>query len=1039
MQGSHLQKQALSILQLNANGLKNKIEQIEEFLLKNDVHVAALQETKLTEKSKIKWPSNYTLTRKDRGTNKGGGLAFLVRRDIPFRPINTPNPLKDDFLEESSILITGTKGDHLHIRNIYIPPHSSCQPNYSPPIKDILRSDFNSHIILGDFNAHSPLWHSDLEADDRGTLLEQEISDSEIGVLNEETPTRSTANCTSSPDITLASPNILPYTSWRTAYTLNSDHLPILVSVQTHVEKCHAPDRTFVNFKKANWEEFTKFTEEKFAILTPPTCPIQGEKIYNKIITDAAKRFIPSGRVHKIIPGIPSEAVSKIKQRDILRESDRTNPEIKSLNEEIEKIITDSKREKWLSHLDSCAPNSQKLWKTIKGITNPVQDTGNVDIKFNGTYFSNKTKIANLFNKQFIPNAPAHPTKESRKIKRKLEAKTQEPEIVISTAQVQKAIKESKNSKATGHDGTSPIMLKHLGPLGVAYLTNIISLSINSAIIPNNWKMGKIIPLLKPGKPMDDSVSYRQITLLSPSAKILEKCLLPFIETAAPLKDHQHGFRQQRSTVTALTSITNHIAKGLNQKKPANRTVLVALDLSKAFDTVSHEILLSDIYNLTVSARIKKFLKSYLKGRQSYTVFQGIKSKCRIIKQGVPQGGVLSPLLFNIYMSPLPLPTGVNMHLVSYADDTSIMHSGPDITKICEELNPYLDTLALWFESRFLQISAAKSSGTLFTTWSNEYNKKLPLKVLGKEIPTVTDPKILGMTMDPMLNFGAHARKTASKVSQRHNVLKALAGSTWGKSKEVLNTTFKAIGKSVTMYGAPAWTPLLSETNWQVLQARQNSALRTITGCTRTSDINDLHNEASILPVKNHCNMITDQFLLSMHQADHPNRHILSQPAPQRNMRKTITSRSNNIQHLVPDDGHISKADYKIRLKTIHSNAVSEYVDEYKSKILGCKPPPLCKSEQTLPRKTRSTLAQLRTGYSPFLKGYSCRIGSADSDLCPQCGSAPHTTTHLFSCPNNPTTLPVTALWSAPVEAASFLQLQLVEEETEEEEDHDPG
>ena len=176
-----------------------------------------------------------------------------------------------------------------------------------------------------------------------------------------------------------------------------------------------------------------------------------------------------------------------------------------------------------------------------------------------------------------------------------------------------------------------------------------------------------------------------------------------------------------------------------------------------------------------------------------------------------------------------------------------------------------------------------------------------------------------------------------------------------------------------------------------------------------------------------------------MHQADHPNRHILSQPAPQRNMRKTITSRSNNIQHLVPDDGHISKADYKIRLKTLHSNAVSEYVDEYKSKILGCKPPPLCKSEQTLPRKTRSTLAQLRTGYSPFLKGYSCRIGSADSDLCPKCGSAPHTTTHLFSCPNNPTTLPVTALWSAPVEAASFLKLQLVEEETEEEEDHDPG
>ena len=115
--------------------------------------------------------------------------------------------------------------------------------------------------------------------------------------------------------------------------------------------------------------------------------------------------------------------------------------------------------------------------------------------------------------------------------------------------------------------------------------------------------------------------------------------------------------------------------------------------------------------------------------------------------------------------------------------------------------------------------------------------------------------------------------------------------------------------------------------------------------------------------------MITDQFLLSMHQADHPNRHILSQPAPQRNMRKTITSRSNNIQHLVPDDGHISKADYKIRLKTIHSNAVSEYVDEYKSKILGCKPPPPLQIRANPPQKDKINPGPTENRLQPLPQG----------------------------------------------------------------------
>ena len=164
-------------------------------------------------------------------------------------------------------------------------------------------------------------------------------------------------------------------------------------------------------------------------------------------------------------------------------------------------------------------------------------------------------------------------------------------------------------------------MLKHLGNFGIQYLTNIYNNSVNKAHIPARWKKARIIPLLKPGKPADKGTSFRPISLLSPSIKILESILLPTISESVKLKEHQHGFRKGHSTGTALQNIANHITTGLNRKRPAERTVLVAIDLSKAFDTVNHEILIQDILELNLNQHIKRFLSCYLRGRQTYVDF----------------------------------------------------------------------------------------------------------------------------------------------------------------------------------------------------------------------------------------------------------------------------------------------------------------------------------------------------------------------------------------------------------------------------------
>ena len=136
----------------------------------------------------------------------------------------------------------------------------------------------------------------------------------------------------------------------------------------------------------------------------------------------------------------------------------------------------------------------------------------------------------------------------------------------------------------------------------------------------------------------------------------MEKILLPYITSNIPQVKHQHGFKSLHSTTTALQQITNQIVKGFNQKQPPERTIVVSLDLSKAFDTVNIHNLIHKLQQTNIPNLIKKFVANYIKGRKGYTLYQGSKSKQQQFKTGVPQGGVLSPSLFNLYTSDLPTP-----------------------------------------------------------------------------------------------------------------------------------------------------------------------------------------------------------------------------------------------------------------------------------------------------------------------------------------------------------------------------------------------
>ena len=209
------------------------------------------------------------------------------------------------------------------------------------------------------------------------------------------------------------------------------------------------------------------------------------------------------------------------------------------------------------------------------------------------------------------------------------------------------------------------------------------------------------------------------------------------IKPHLPSCTHQHGFKTKHSTTTALHSIIDPIITGFNQKRPPHRTALIAIDFSQAFDTINIYTLINKIIdNTTIPNILKKFIGNYVHGRQGFTTFNNYSSKTHIFKTGVPQGGVLSPSLFNLYIADIPTPTNPHINLTGYADDITITATHTNYRTAETYLQPYLDSITHWATRNNLILNANKTQTTLFTPDPAEYSKSLSLSINNNRVAT---------------------------------------------------------------------------------------------------------------------------------------------------------------------------------------------------------------------------------------------------------------------------------------------------------------
>jgi len=367
-----------------------------------------------------------------------------------------------------------------------------------------------------------------------------------------------------------------------------------------------------------------------------------------------------------------------------------------------------------------------------------------------------------------------------------------------SPADVERLIGELPN-KSCGLQSIPAFIYKFCKDLVSPVICALFNNSVNSGIFPDTLKIARVVPVFKAGDKHSVN-NYRPISVLSIISKIFEKLmhnrLMTFVTNNDVLSKNQFGFRTNSCTSDAVLEFLDHAFTSLSN----NRALMsVFLDFSKAFDTVNHNVLIKKLAHIGIRGVASRWFSSYLSDRRQYVRVGDSSSTVSEITVGVPQGSVLGPVLFLIYINDMSNCT-TSLRFVHFADDTTAFHSLDNVEQLTEEVNGGLDALRTWLYCNRLSLNIGKTVYMLFTDMRIQM---LPVvKIAGNPIQHVTESKFLGITVDSRLSFTPHANYVCRQISKSVGMLNRLSGMLPPRTKASI---YYAIVYSRVSYGIVAW------------------------------------------------------------------------------------------------------------------------------------------------------------------------------------------------------------------------------------------
>ena len=544
----------------------------------------------------------------------------------------------------------------------------------------------------------------------------------------------------------------------------------------------------------------------------------------------------------------------KLYSKLLLHPSDSNKEKYNSIRNLARRKRDEAENNYYLKRIESDKENLKHLWDLAGTIINPSkiksknsikylnidkkQITGDKDIAeaMNNFFSSVGKKLANQVQvekgtfKKFLKNRNPHSVELTE----------------ASDEEVYKIIMSLNGKKSCGHDNIRPNHLKQCVSSLKDPITHVLNTSIRSGTVPQKLKIAKVIPVYKKDERSDPS-NYRPISLLSILDKILEKLickrLVDFLEEHKLFYKYQFGFRSKHSTVQAVTEIVDNI---IDEMKNGELVAGIYMDLSKAFDTVDHKILLHKCEHYGIRGQALSWLKSYLSNRMQYTIANGVKSSKKAVEYGVPQGSVLGPLLFLLYVNDIAQATG-NHKLRLFADDSNVFVTARDPATLKSLMYEVIEKMCDWFKANKLTVNAKKTQFSIFSQPNQNVPQALnSIKVLGKLIKRSESAKYLGIHLDDKLKWQAHIDDLAGRLTKTVQAFKIVKN--YLNSEHKLSFYFayiySRIQYGIELYGSACQKSL------KKIQIKQNRALKVLFNKEFRTPTTEMHKELNLLLVK---------------------------------------------------------------------------------------------------------------------------------------------------------------------------------------------
>jgi len=689
----------------------NKCDLLSNFLNDFKPDIMMLNETKCTaEIANFNFDHpKYELMIKQRtkNPNHGGGVAIIIKKTLNFSESKEFNHLNEEFIcvklkINNSICLIGT---------LYTPPNKELNKDLFNQIK----LKYKQFLIGGDLN--SKLIKLGCNSDNNsGHILDEIIETNNLFIKNNKQPTyfeyRANTVYSEILDLIILSNDLNMNNSEFKVHTdsiLTNDinfHCPVEINIHTNVEKIKKQMVNGYNYKAADWELFknTLYVSNKIENNSSLSCEQINDIISNEMLI-AKEKAIPKMKPVRFSRPLPSEILKIINEKNSMKkklrklknkkQNNNNNHQKKQMKTKINSLvkiiktkISEFRSEEWKDFIKKIGPNpvsSRPYWQRINRLRTGKSKASNIpDLKFNDKKYENDNDKANLF-KDILKDTFQLSNDESFKDKdfySNVDSFINDDTYLnnyqsvnnvldITMGELKEAIKACKSNTASGIDNIHNQMIKNLPDNFLSQILTLFNKSIQESKVCQIWKTSKITMINKKDSEKSDPANYRPISVTSCLGKVLERIinnrLYKFCEENGYLSFQQSGFRKNRGVKDNLTFLTQKVAETFNRKK---KMCCLFFDISKAFDKVWHNGLIYKLVMLKCPLYIVNWIKNFLKDRKFQININGTLSDLADILCSVPQGSILSPLLFSIYINDIPKRNISNSSgSLLYADD----------------------------------------------------------------------------------------------------------------------------------------------------------------------------------------------------------------------------------------------------------------------------------------------------------------------------------------------------------------------------------